>query len=91
MDKNNLKQLFPDLEDGLYNELVEHGTIKNVKAGETLLRVGQTIRSTMLIIEGSIKLYEKTVKGKNSLSIILMQDRPVLFLWYVQQSMKQVK
>ena len=57
MDIHDLKQLFPDLENELYEELLLHGTIKEIKAGETLLRVGQTIRSTMLILEGSVKLY----------------------------------
>ncbi len=64
MDKNNFKQLFPDLEEGLYNELEEHGTIKEVKAGETLLKVGQTIRSTMLILDGLVKLYREDDEGK---------------------------
>jgi CRP/FNR family transcriptional regulator, anaerobic regulatory protein len=64
MDKNNLKQLFPGLEEGLYDELLEHGTIKEVKAGETLLKVGQTIRSTMLILDGLVKLYREDEEGK---------------------------
>lgn len=64
MNKNNLKQVFPDLEEGLYNEIVEHGIIKEVKAGETLLKVGQTIRSTMLILEGLVKLYREDDEGK---------------------------
>lgn len=64
MDKNKLKQLFPDLEEGLYNELVKHGIVKEVKAGETLLKVGQTIRSTMLILDGLIKLYREDDEGK---------------------------
>ena len=64
MDALLLKQLFPNLEEGLYNELVAHGTIKEVKAGETLLKVGQTIRSTMLIINGLIKLYREDDEGK---------------------------
>ena len=64
MDKNKLKKLFPDLEEGLYNEMVMHGTIKEVKAGETLLKVGQTIRSTMLIINGLVKLYREDDAGK---------------------------
>ena len=64
MDKTNLKILFPDLEEGLYNELLEHGTIKEVKAGETLLKVGQTIRSTMLILDGLVKLYREDEEGK---------------------------
>ena len=64
MDKDQLKKLFPNLEDGLYNELIEHGTIKEVKAGETLLKVGQTIRSTMLVLSGMIKLYREDDEGK---------------------------
>ena len=64
MDVLLLKQLFPDLEEGLYSELAEHGTIKEVKAGETLLKVGQTIRSTMLIIDGLVKLYREDDEGK---------------------------
>jgi CRP/FNR family transcriptional regulator len=64
MNKQQLKQLFPNLEEGLYNELVKHGTIKEVKAGETLLKVGQTIRSTMLILKGLVKLYREDNEGK---------------------------
>ena len=64
MDINNLKQLFPNLEEGLYKEIVKHGTIKEVKAGETLLKVGQTIRSTMLILNGLVKLYREDNDGK---------------------------
>ena len=64
IDLKNLKQLFPTLEEGLYNEIIRHGTIKEVKAGETLLKVGQTIRSTMLIIDGLVKLYREDDEGK---------------------------
>ncbi|MES2645769.1 MAG: Crp/Fnr family transcriptional regulator [Bacteroidota bacterium] len=64
MDKNFLKILFPVLEDDLYDEMVQHGTIKKVKAGDTILKVGQTIRSTMLILEGLVKLYREDDQGK---------------------------
>ena len=64
MDALQLKILFPNLEEGLYNEMVKHGTIKEVKAGETLLKVGQTIRSTMLILNGLVKLYREDNDGK---------------------------
>jgi CRP/FNR family transcriptional regulator len=64
MDLNNLKKCFPNFEEGLYNEIIRHGTIKEVKAGETLLRVGQTIRSTMLILKGVVKLYREDDEGK---------------------------
>ena len=64
MDINHIRQLFPTLEEGLLEEIVKHGTIKEVKAGETLLKVGQTIRSTMLIIDGLVKLYREDEEGK---------------------------
>ena len=64
MDVNRIRQLFPTLEEGLLEEIVEHGTVKEVKAGETLLKVGQTIRSTMLIIDGLVKLFREDDEGK---------------------------
>jgi len=40
-----------------------HATIKEVKAGDILLKVGQTIRSTMLIVDGIVKLYREDDEG----------------------------
>jgi CRP/FNR family transcriptional regulator, anaerobic regulatory protein len=64
MDVDKLKQLFPTLEDALLDEIGKQGTIKQVKAGEALLKVGQTIRSTMLVIDGLVKLYREDNEGK---------------------------
>ena len=64
MDVNQIRNIFPNLEEGLYHEILKHGIIKEVKAGDTLLKVGQTIRSTMLIVEGLIKLYREDDGGK---------------------------
>lgn len=63
MDKQKIKILFPNLEEDLYEEIFLHASIKEIKAGETLLRLGQTIRSTMLIIQGSVKLYREDDDG----------------------------
>lgn len=64
MDLQQLKKLFPTLEEDLYRKIIEHATVKHVKAGEALLRVGQTIRSAMLIIDGVVKLYREDEEGK---------------------------
>lgn len=64
MDINHIKKLFPGLEDELYTEIQQHASIKEVKAGDTMLRVGQTIRSTMLILDGIVKLYREDEEGK---------------------------
>lgn len=60
----DLQQLFPTLEKPLLEELVTHGTVKKVTAGDILLRVGQTIRSIMLILDGLVKLYREDEDGK---------------------------
>jgi CRP/FNR family transcriptional regulator, anaerobic regulatory protein len=64
MNEEELKRLFPTLEEDLFEEMIKHGSIKQVKAGDTLLRVGQTIRSTMLILDGLVKLYREDDEGK---------------------------
>jgi CRP/FNR family transcriptional regulator len=64
MDITELKKLFPNLEAELYEEIATHGIIKEAKAGDTLLKVGQTIRSTMLILDGIVKLYREDDEGR---------------------------
>jgi|RhiMetdeSRZDD1v2_1073273.scaffolds.fasta_scaffold29780_5 CRP/FNR family transcriptional regulator, anaerobic regulatory protein len=64
MTTSDLQQLFPTLEKSLLEELVTHGTVKKVTAGDILLRVGQTIRSIMLILDGIVKLYREDEEGK---------------------------
>ncbi len=64
MDINEIKQIFPGLEADLYDEIANHSTVREVKAGETLLRMGQTIRSTMLILDGMVKLYREDDEGR---------------------------
>ena len=41
--KPELKVLFPNLEEGLYDAILEHAEIKEVPAGTSLLKVGQNI------------------------------------------------
>lgn len=64
MELQELKLLFPSFEAELYEEIIEHGNIVKVKAGDLLLRQGETIRSTMLVINGLIKLYREDDEGK---------------------------
>jgi CRP/FNR family transcriptional regulator, anaerobic regulatory protein len=64
MNDTTIRELFPNLEEELYQEIVKHATMKQVKAGETILKVGQTIRSMMLVVDGIIKLYREDDEGK---------------------------
>ena len=63
MNIQTLKSLYPNLEEELYEDMLQYGTIREVKEGETLLRVGQTIRSTILILKGLVKLYREDEDG----------------------------
>jgi len=62
-EEQTIRKLFPDLEDELYEEILKHGVIKEVPAGTVLLNIGQPIRSTMLVLEGIIKLYQEDDEG----------------------------
>jgi CRP/FNR family transcriptional regulator len=63
MTETLLRSLFPGLEDELYEELIRYGTVREIPAGSTLLTIGQTIRSTMLVLEGVVKLYQEDEEG----------------------------
>lgn len=63
MSEYTLQQLFPDLEEPLYAEMIEKGAVRTFPAGSELLRIGQPIRSVMLVTEGVLKLYQEDDEG----------------------------
>lgn len=58
-----IKKLFPDWEEGLYEAIVKEAELKQAKAGDVLLKMGQNIKSAMLVVEGTIKLYQEDEDG----------------------------
>jgi CRP/FNR family transcriptional regulator len=58
-----IKNLFPDWEEGLYEAIVNEAELKQAKAGDVLLKMGQNIKSAMLVVEGTIKLYQEDENG----------------------------
>ena len=62
-EEKQLEELFPGLEPGLYEELSRHGEIREFPAGTNLLRIGQSIRSTLLVLDGIVKLYQEDDEG----------------------------
>jgi len=59
MELKELKNLFPDWEEGLYEEVLEAANFHTATAGTTLLKPGQNIRSSMLVVSGTVKLYRE--------------------------------
>lgn len=60
---DQLQSHYPELEPDLKQEIAKHALIREVKAGEVLMKTGQFIRSTMLLTRGRIKVYKESGDG----------------------------
>lgn len=58
-----IKNIFPSFSNTLVTEINEHAHIKEVVAGTVLMRTGQYIRNTVLVIKGKIKIYREDEDG----------------------------
>ena len=58
-----IQNCFPSFEKELIAELSKTGEIKTFKEGELLMRTGQNIRSTILVLQGLVKIYREDDEG----------------------------
>lgn len=58
-----ITQFFPQFEPTLKEKLIDNCSVKNFESGEILMSPGQYFRSTMLIVEGRVKLYRQGEEG----------------------------
>lgn len=58
-----IRQIYADFEPGLVKTLEDNASIKLYKAGEVIIRTGQYIQNTMLILSGKIKVYREDSDG----------------------------
>lgn len=58
------RHLFPDFEDSLFRELGAKGQLTQIPSGTVVIQSGQFIRSTMLVLDGLVKLYRENDEGK---------------------------
>jgi CRP/FNR family transcriptional regulator len=58
-----LDTYFPQFEPALKEELSRHALIREFPAGKQLMSVGQYIKSTLLIVNGLVKLYREDDQG----------------------------
>src|SRR5450755_2414117 len=58
-----IRQLFPEFESGLLDEIDAYAELKEIKTGEMLMRTGQYFRSTMLVVGGLIKVFREDEEG----------------------------
>ncbi len=67
----NLKSIFPGLEPELLEQISEGAELREAKEGETLISTGQYIRSTMLLLDGLVKVYREDDEGNEFLMYYL--------------------
>jgi CRP/FNR family transcriptional regulator len=60
---NQIKTLFPDFEPDLIQAMEEHASFREIPADSVVMRTGQFIRSTMLVMDGLIKVYREDEDG----------------------------
>ncbi|MFN4314228.1 MAG: Crp/Fnr family transcriptional regulator [Chitinophagaceae bacterium] len=65
------KSLFPQFEAELIDLIEKEAVFKHFKAGEIIMRTGQYIKSTILLLEGRIKIYRENEEGGEFLMYFL--------------------
>ncbi|HEY6504511.1 MAG TPA: Crp/Fnr family transcriptional regulator [Chitinophagaceae bacterium] len=59
----NWKQLFPQFEPELIDLIEKNAVERSFRTGEVIMRTGQYIKSTVLVLEGQIKIYRENADG----------------------------
>jgi len=59
----NWKEIFPQFEPGLIELIEQEAVQRTFRSGEVIMRTGQFIKSTALILEGRIKIYRENPEG----------------------------
>ena len=68
----NLKKLFPRFSEELLLDIENNAITKHAVAGEILIRSGQYIKSTTLVLSGKIKIYREYEEGREFLMYYLL-------------------
>jgi CRP/FNR family transcriptional regulator, anaerobic regulatory protein len=63
LTEQDITQRFPFFEKDLVSEIVKVGELKTFKDGTVMMRTGQYIRSTMVIMDGLVKIYREDDEG----------------------------
>ncbi len=59
----NWKEQFPQFEPGLVDLIEKEAVQRSFNAGDIIMRTGQYIKSTVLVLEGRIKIYRENQEG----------------------------
>lgn len=59
----HLRLKFPGIEPELLQEISDHSEVKEVEAGEILIRTGQHLTSAIIVLRGALKIYREGDEG----------------------------
>jgi len=71
---DDIKKLFPSFSEQLLAEIEKNAVFQFVDAGTVIMRTGQYIKNTVLVLSGSIKIYREDDNGNE------------FFMYYLQPS-----
>lgn len=60
---DRIRMVFEQFEPALIEELIDHSIIKTYEAQEAIIRTGQFMPSTVLVLEGRVKVYRESDDG----------------------------
>lgn len=63
LTEQELKTLLPNFESDLVSEVSESGALKSFTEGDILLKTGQYIRSTIIVVDGLVKVFREDEEG----------------------------
>ncbi len=68
----NWKERFPQFEPGLIELIEKEAVQRSFNAGDVIMRTGQYIKSTALVLEGRVKIYRENQDGGEFLMYYLL-------------------
>ena len=71
----NWKEQFPQFEPGLVDLIEKEAVQRSFNAGDIIMRTGQYIKSTVLVLEGRIKIYRENQEGGEFLMYYLQSGQ----------------
>lgn len=59
----SIKDIFSSFDNQLLTSIEQHGQVKEVKAGDVIMRKGQQIKHVVLVLNGTVKIYRNDDEG----------------------------
>lgn len=60
---SEIVQFFPSFQKELVNNITQHCSVMDATAGTVIMRTGQYIKQTVLVVKGKIKIYREDEEG----------------------------